>query len=123
MVSEPKRELIVVGLNVTPIVQLDPAGRLVPQVFDATAKSPLVTTLVIFSAASPRFSRVTNCAGLVKPMPRLGKVRLGGATYATGNAKPDSFATKASVVPCNASFGAGSGFAVGKFVEVTLPAT
>jgi hypothetical protein len=41
-----------VGLNVTLIVQLAPAARLEPQVFDSL-KSAVATTLVILSVAVP----------------------------------------------------------------------
>ena len=49
--TAPVRVPICVGLNVTLIVQLAPAGRLEPHVFGL--KSPLATMLVILSAIVP----------------------------------------------------------------------
>ena len=57
------------GVNVTEIMQLLPAARLVPQVLLLTAYCDvLVTTLVIASAVLPKFCRVTFCGALVVPV-------------------------------------------------------
>ena len=47
-----------VGVNVTLIVQLDPAARLEPQLF-AWPKSPVMAKLEILNAALPEFESVT----------------------------------------------------------------
>jgi len=62
--SVPLREPVAVGVNVTLIVQLDPAARLVPQVF-VCAKSPVTVTPVIVRLAVPLLLRVTALAVLV----------------------------------------------------------
>jgi hypothetical protein len=52
----PVRVPIAVGLNVTIMVQCDPATTLLPQVL-VTVKSPLAVILVTASAAVPLFVR------------------------------------------------------------------
>ena len=64
MVTAPVRVPVAVGLNVTLIVQLEPAESEVPQVV-VDAKSPLVTMLVMLNNALPVFLRVTFFAPLV----------------------------------------------------------
>jgi hypothetical protein len=54
MVNVPVRVPTCVGVKVTPMAQLPPAGDTVVQLFDATAKSPLMATLETVKAFVPR---------------------------------------------------------------------
>src|SRR3982074_1099636 len=69
MVRAPVRLPVALGLKVTPMVQLAPATRLLPQVLLLTRKSPLAAMLVIPSAsvASPVLVKVTVCGAPVVP--------------------------------------------------------
>jgi hypothetical protein len=58
--------LIVVGVNVTLMVQLALTATLVPQLF-VCEKSPVVAMLVIVKAATPVFVSVTFCGVLAVP--------------------------------------------------------
>jgi hypothetical protein len=68
IVTAALRAPVAVGVNVTLILQLAPAARLVPQVF-VWLKSPLfvpvMAMLVMPSAAVPVLERVTACAALL----------------------------------------------------------
>jgi hypothetical protein len=57
---------VVVGLNVTLIVQLAPAAKLEPQLF-VSAKLALVAMLLIVRLVVPVLVSVTGCAVLVVP--------------------------------------------------------
>ncbi len=67
MVISPALLPTVVGVNVTLMVQLAPAGRLLPQVLVWAKAAPLATILVIFKIALPVLLRVTACALLGVP--------------------------------------------------------
>src|SRR3982074_2656123 len=69
MVRAPVRLPVALGLKVTPMVQLAPAARLLPQVLLLTRKSPLEVMLVMPSAsvAAPVLLKVTVCGALVVP--------------------------------------------------------
>ncbi len=64
--SEPLREPRAVGVKVTFTVQLPPAAKDVPQLFD-WEKSPAITRLLIVRAALPVLLKVTACAELGVP--------------------------------------------------------
>jgi hypothetical protein len=75
------------GVKVMLNVQLDPAGRELPQLLD-WAKSPglvpVIVTLEILTAAVPALSKVAVPAALVVPTGWLPKARLPGARPAAG---------------------------------------
>ena len=79
----PVRVLIVVGVNVTLMVQLALTATLVPQLF-VCEKSPVVAMLVIVRTAAPVFVRVTFCGVLAVPTNWVGKVRLVGDRVTAG---------------------------------------
>lgn len=62
------------GVNMTVIVQLAPAARLLPQLFD-WAKLPFTAMLVMVKAALPVLLTVTVCGALVVPTACAGNVR------------------------------------------------
>ncbi len=62
----PVRVPAAVGVNVTLIVQFDPAASVAAQVV-VSAKSPFGMMLVIFSAAFPALLNVRLCSALVVP--------------------------------------------------------
>ncbi len=67
IVRAPALVPVVAGLNVTPMVQLAPAAKPVPQLF-VSRKSPLESMLVMFRVALPMLVRLTFWAGaLVVP--------------------------------------------------------
>ena len=70
-----------VGLKVTFTVQLLPAARKLPQLFD-WAKSPLATIEPILSEPDPKFERVIAFEAVVVPAATLPKLRLEGLTLA-----------------------------------------
>jgi hypothetical protein len=63
----PLRDPVAVGVKVTWIVQLPPAGRLLPQVL-VWAKSPLAAMPLIASVVALLLVSVNVCAALVVPM-------------------------------------------------------
>lgn len=75
MVMLPVRIPTAVGVNVTLIVQLAPAAKLLPQLFDET-KSPLAVMLVSTRVVVPVFVAATVCGRLVVPTVWLAKFRL-----------------------------------------------
>ena len=81
MVKVAVRPPAAVGVNVTLIVQLVPAARLLPQL-SVSAKSPFVAMLVISSAALPGLLRVTAWGSLVVPRACEVKLKLAGLTLA-----------------------------------------
>jgi len=83
MLTEPVREPVAVGLNVTLMVQLAPARTAPPQVV-VCAKSPLAEMLVILSDALPELVSVTDCAALGVPTVWELKVRLEGDKVTAG---------------------------------------
>jgi hypothetical protein len=66
-VSVPVAELVAVGENVTPTMQLAPAARLAAQVLLAIAKAPLIPMLEKVRDTLWRLVRVTVMAALVLP--------------------------------------------------------
>lgn len=66
-VKLPSTEPPVVGVNVTPTVQLAPPARLAPQLLLAIAKPALAVMLVMLTDALPPFVRVAVWAALVAP--------------------------------------------------------
>lgn len=66
-VKVPSTEPPVVGVNVTPTVQLAPAARLAPQVLLAIAKPALAVMPAMLTDALPPFVRVAVLAALVAP--------------------------------------------------------
>lgn len=79
----PVRVPVVVGVNVTAIVQLAPATTLVPQLF-VSAKSPLTSIRATFSVRPPEFVSATVCAGLVVFGSCAPKLREAGARVTAG---------------------------------------
>ena len=69
---------VAVGLNLTVIVQLPPAGTLDPQVFDWVKSLGFVpfSAIPILNADVPTLVRVTVCAELIVPTFWLPKLRL-----------------------------------------------
>jgi len=78
----PVRLPVAVGLNVTMIVQVIPAGTEAPHVF-VWLKSPVIEIEEMFSARLPAFFRVTDIAALDVVTSWPGKVRLVGVRTAT----------------------------------------
>jgi hypothetical protein len=66
IVTAPVRVPVAVGVNLTLILQLDPAASDEPHVV-VSEKSPLAAMLVMVSDALPEFVSVTVCAVLVVP--------------------------------------------------------
>jgi len=83
IVTAPVRIPVAVGVNLTLILQLDPAVSDEPHVV-VSEKSPLTAMLVIFSAAVPVFFNVTLCDALVVPTLREPKLKLVGERLTTG---------------------------------------
>lgn len=82
--SVPVREPTWVGVKVTSIVQLLPTVRVVPQVFELTAKSPVVVMLLMVRVALPLFFRVSALAVEVDPRTSLPKPTEVGVSVAPG---------------------------------------
>ena len=78
----PVRLPVAVGLNVTAIVQVIPAGTEAPHVF-VWLKSPLIEIEEMFSARLPAFFRVTDIAALDVVTSWPGNVKLVGVKTAT----------------------------------------
>jgi hypothetical protein len=80
-----ERAPLAVGLNVTLMMQLDPAASELPQVW-VWAKSPglfpLTAMLVIVKEVVPTFVSVTFIAALVVPIAWVKKLRLTGESFA-----------------------------------------
>jgi len=68
----------------TPIWQLEPAARLLPQPLSCAKSEVLVVTPVILSVAVPVFVIVTFCGSPLVPTYWLGKVMLVGEILAAG---------------------------------------
>ena len=85
-VSVAVAEPTAVGVNVTEIVQEEPAARDVPQLFDATAKAealaPPREMELIARLAVPVLERVKVWAVLVTPVVTLPKLAVGGVSVA-----------------------------------------
>jgi hypothetical protein len=75
IVTAPVRVPVAVGVNLTLILQLDPATSDEPHVV-VSEKSPLTAMPVMISKALPVFVNVTVCALLVEPTLREAKCRL-----------------------------------------------
>lgn len=75
----PLRGPVVVGLEVTLIVQLAPPASDAPQLFDSP-KPTLAVMLVIPSVVEPMFVTLTSCGLLVVPTICPPKLRLAGDT-------------------------------------------
>ena len=67
---------VVVGVKVTPKVQLADTASVAPHVLPVVAKSPVGRMLVMLNVAVPVLVKVTVCALLVVPTSWLLKVRL-----------------------------------------------
>jgi hypothetical protein len=91
-VTAPVRVPVAVGENVTEIVQLPPAARLVAQLL-VWAKSPDAPMLLIERTAEPLLVRVITCVALFVPIAWLVNVTLVG----------DKLAAGATPVPLNAA--------------------
>ena len=65
-VNAAVRVPVCVDVNVTAMLQLAPAARLLPQPF-VCAKSPLAAMLLMVRGAPPLLVNVTDCAALVVP--------------------------------------------------------
>ena len=74
-----------VGLKVTLILQLPPAGTALPHAL-VSAKSPLAVMDVMLSTALPEFLKETACGVLVKPIARVLNVRVPGLKETPGAA-------------------------------------
>ena len=80
-VMAPVTAPAIVGLNVTFTVQLLPAARELPQLFD-WAKSPLAVMEPILSGPEPEFERVIAFEAVIVPAATLPKLKLEGLTLA-----------------------------------------
>jgi hypothetical protein len=87
IVNEPVLLPVAVGVKVTLMVQLAPAGKDAPQVL-ISPKSPVARMFVIIKGAVPVLLNVTACAALVVPKASLGKVRLVGERVTNGLETP-----------------------------------
>lgn len=85
--KEPVRLPEVVGVNVTLILQLEPALKLEPQLL-VWAKSPVAAMPEILRAPVPPFDNVTTCAELVVLTAWLPKVKLLCDRLAAGTPTP-----------------------------------
>lgn len=79
-----------VGLNVTLIVHLPLAAKLVVQVFADTAKSPVVEIAMLFSATVWLFVRVNVFGALVVPTVCATYVAVAGVSFAGTTPVPES---------------------------------
>lgn len=84
MLSEPVREPIWVGVKVTLILQFLPAARVLPQVEELTAKSPVVPIPLMSSVPLPVLASVTVLAAEVLPTSVLAYVTEAGVSVTTG---------------------------------------
>ena len=85
MVSVPVLEPLAVGSKNTPIEQLAPTVKVVPQVFNWPKSAGLATMLAMLIATLPVLVSVTFCGSPLVPTNWLGNVRLDGATVAIGD--------------------------------------
>jgi hypothetical protein len=79
MAIEAVRFPLPVGVNITLMVQLPPAGTELPQLLlcpKSLAFVPVIAMPEMLSEALPVLERITLCAGLVEPVPTWGNVRL-----------------------------------------------
>lgn len=83
-VMSPVRAPSSVGVNVTLIVQLEPAFSVAPQVVELMAKSPLATMLLMSRVAVPLFLTVTVFAADVPPTVSFPKVNEVGVRTTAG---------------------------------------
>lgn len=96
--SDPLRLPVAEGVNVTLMVQLAPAAKVLPQAL-VCVKSPLAVMADIVSGPSPLFVRVTIWALLLEPTSWLENVRLAGDQDAVGVVPfPESVAEGAALV-------------------------
>ncbi len=84
MVMSPVRAPTWVGVNVTWIKQLAPWARVLPQVVELMAKSPLGVMLPMFSVAEPLFLMVTVFAADVSPTISFPNAKDAGVRVTTG---------------------------------------
>ena len=89
MLSVPVRVPVAVGVNVTLMVQLVLAARLVVHVLDETAKSPVVEIEMPVSDTACLLARVKVFAGLVVPTISVANVALVGVSLACTPPVPD----------------------------------
>jgi len=91
IVRFPVRVPSCVGVKVTLTMQLIPAAKVLPQgfVLVASAKSPLVAMLLMFSTAVPVFETVTLFAGEVVLITVLENVREAGVRLTIGPPPPE----------------------------------
>jgi hypothetical protein len=75
---------VVYGVNVTVIVQLAPAAKLLGQLFVWRKSTELVSMSEMLTKELPVLESVTVCGVLVKPTPSGPNVRLLGETVTTG---------------------------------------
>jgi len=78
-VRVPVSGLDCVGAKTTPVVQLAPAARLVPQVFPKRLKGLAMAKLRPTAGDPPEFVIVTVCAALVCPMAVAASANCAGA--------------------------------------------
>ena len=83
IVNLPVRAPVAVGVNVTLMLQLEPAARVAPQVF-VEAKSPVTAIELMFRLAFPVLDSVTDCAALFVFTIWLANVRPVAERLATG---------------------------------------
>jgi hypothetical protein len=67
IVRVPVRVPLTVGSKKTPMAQLAPAAKVLPQAFNGAKSLELVATFVIVSAAVPVFVSVTDCGSPLVP--------------------------------------------------------
>jgi hypothetical protein len=79
----PARAPVVVGVNVTLIVQLAPGASVAPQAL-VCEKSPDAAIVIAFKLALPLFLSVTVFAALVVPLTWLANASAVGLSVATG---------------------------------------
>ena len=87
-VKVPLADPVAVGLNTMLKLQVLPLGSVVPQVFDDTAKGPVIVKLMPVSVVGRLFLRFTFLGALVLPTFVLGNVRLEGIRLACGTPVP-----------------------------------
>jgi hypothetical protein len=67
IVNVPLLVPLAVGSKKTPMAQLAPAAKLLPQEFSEPKSAGVVVTLAMFSVAVPVFVSVTDCGSPVVP--------------------------------------------------------
>lgn len=88
------------GLKVTSMVQLDPAAKVLLQLFDcakADAFLPVMLMLVILNVAFPEFLKVRVCVAAAVPVVVLGKTMADALKTASGAVGEEGDADEADV--------------------------